>query len=172
MISPSINKEIAYIDSGRDVGATGGWIASGVGFLFLVFIIFGIGFFLNSQNNNHRDHVTETIRDRTNLSVADLLTAAQERGASLARQQATEQNTSALLNEMRELQLMVTNGTQRAVDMTREAGNRIVEFGLSHGFRSFDVVYPDPCGHRRERDATFVLTPPAAGTLLGKPTGD
>ncbi|MBB5411926.1 hypothetical protein HDG34_005892 [Paraburkholderia sp. HC6.4b] len=179
MIVPSVNKEYSFIDSGNygrrgydDDTRVGGWVAGGIAFLFLVFIIFGIGFFLNGRH----DHVNDTIRDRTGLSNAEVVAAATARGAAAVRQEDTYLNTRATLDKLDALAVAMTHGFDVAICTSKEAANTVIRHGDEHGFRDFSIVYENPCdrdhGRRRGRGECEVehisLQPAPTGLLVGE----
>lgn len=134
-----------YGYDGGGYGA-GGWVAGGVGFLFLVFIIFGFAFFQRA----HGKDVHDSIRDAHSCGNTSALAAAEFRGETRVREQDLYEQVRANSAKLDALAVGVTHGFDKAVYTTREAVKDLELYGDNVGFRAKEVVYPDPCGHRRD----------------------
>ena len=149
-MSPNVSREYLNIGDGsfRDRGgyesSTGGWVAGGIGFLFLVFIIFGVAAFIHKGH----DHSADLVRDNGRVSNEAALAAAYARGESNVRE--ANLLTLAIANSDRVTQLIgeVREAAQIGRATTIEAAQDIVTQGRTWGFRSVDLVYPDPCRDR------------------------
>jgi uncharacterized membrane protein len=172
MIVPSVNKEYSFIDSGNHGrgydGQVGGWVGGGIAFLFLVFIIFAVGFFVHHGH----DRTSETIRDRTGLSNAEVVAAATARGAAAVRQEDTYLNTRATLDKLDQLAIAVTHGFDKTISTTVDAYHKTVEFGQNEGFASFRKERCCDDDRRRGRGPCEVehisLAPAPVGLLVGE----
>lgn len=192
MIAPQVSRENLFIGDGsfrgRDYeyghGAVGGWVAGGIGFLFLVFIIFGVAAFVHKGH----DHTSEVVREGSRLQGPELLQAAFARGEANVRQANTmalveriAEGQVALAGEVRTVATALAGEIRDGIHQNRatiiESAQGIVEAGRTFGFRTFDLVHPDPCrdrcGARGEREfarlrGTFALpTATAPGTIDG-----
>jgi hypothetical protein len=163
-------KEVNVIDGGGGYGygGGGGYGGWGVGIWFLVlFIIIIVACFWGREGHRTTENV---IKDHANnLSTYQLATqtkldfALGKLAVAEVRIGDTYQNTRDILNQqnayqqynIRELDRIdcdVRNAGREACDASYRAAENVKQHGDWHGFRTFDMVYPDPCRCRDGRD--------------------
>ncbi len=185
-------KEITSVDGGYGYGGgySAGW-GMGAGVLFLVLfliILFGV-----MWNRDHHSESREVLRDRftsmgndnayqrgdireiltnsirSNERINDIWSGTRE----LIAQSFNSQRQLELAGER--LQCGINNAARTAADSARFEADRILDRGLTFGFRSFDIVRPDPCRDAcRDRDGrggNFRVFDLNTGTQTGNAIG-
>jgi hypothetical protein len=157
-------KEYTSVDSGGGGSAWG----MGAGLLFLVLfilIIFGFAWSRDSHRDG-RDHIREHFERAGNDSayqrgdIREILTNAIR---SNERINDIYQNSREIIGQNQALALLADRGLDRvncAVErrcdalgyQVREAAQSVIKTGETFGFRTHDVVFPDPCRDRCRDD--------------------
>lgn len=185
-------KEITSVDGGY--GYSGGYASAagwGAGVLFLVLfliILFGV-----MWNRDHHNESRDIVRDRFNAmgndnayqrgDIREILTNSIRSNERINDIWAgTRELITQGFNTRNQLELAgerimcgVNNAARTAADSARFEADRILDRGLTFGFRTFDIVRPDPCrdacrGDGRNNFRVFDLnTGTQTGNAIGGP---
>jgi hypothetical protein len=121
--------------------AVGGWVAGGIAFLFIVFLVVGFAMFAKTDAaasaGAHGKHEGE--------AHADALADARFQGACTVREETTLAKLGAINERVENLEIGVTRGFDATVAAIQASASGIINFGQNQGFRNFGKVFPDPC---------------------------